>query len=209
MENRRCYIIHPGIIWIMKCWGMNNNYMRANRKITKETASVASRIYEKYKNDMFIEAKKILKDHSLAEDAVHHAMVRIMNKLEKTNDKEEKITIGFLKIVTRNVAIDIYNSIRKSNCNLEYIESWGNEDIENLSSEKTPCDNLILKEESNRIIKAIYSIPEKYRDVLLLEKLYEYSQKEIASILNISLDAVKKRSQRAKKILANELGNEE
>ena len=55
----------------------------------------------------------------------------------------------------------------------------------------------------------IDKLPKKYRDVLIFEKIYGYSQREIAEILNISYDAVKKRMERARKKLKEKLRKEE
>lgn len=178
-------------------------------KITEEKAEILSKLYNAHKEVMYFEAKRILNDHSLSEDAVHQAFERIIDKLEKITVEDANITVGFLIIVVRNVAIDMYNKRLKASTKLEYIDNIYNENADSLLAAKTPCDEVVQKEAKNNLLCIINRMPPIYRDVLLLEKLYNYPQKEIAELLNISLSAVKKRAERAKKILAEELRKEE
>ena len=183
--------------------------MSTESKLAKEVAEKIRNLYNEHKNAMYIEAKEILKDHALAEDAVQQAILKIIDKFAKFPDEDIDITRRFMRVVARNCAIDIYNKRRKNNAKCEYIDAVQNEESEVYSVGKTPCEELIAKENKTCIYMAIDKLPKKYRDVLLLEKLYGYSQKEIAEILNISYSAVKKRMERASKMLKEELRKEE
>lgn len=183
--------------------------MESKSRITEENVELLKKLYNQYKDIMYVEARRILNDHSLAEDAVHQAFMKIIDKLERIKDEDVNITSGFLIIVVRNIAIDMYNTRKKSCTKLEYIENIYNERNENFPMYKTPCEEVIHKESRTKLLKAIEGLPTKYRDVLILEKVYKYPQKEIAELLNISLNAVKKRAERAKKMLMEELRKEE
>ena len=68
--------------------------------------------------------------------------------------------------------------------------------IEYISDELLPSKNMledivIQQEFLDKIMKIINSLPEKQRDVIIYSCLYDYSEKEIASIQNMSLSAVK------------------
>ena len=183
--------------------------MSCENKLAKDVAEKIRKLYVDHREAMYIEAKSILKDHALAEDAVQQAVLKIIDKFAKFPDEDADITRRFMKVVARNAAIDIYNARKKMNSKCEYIDAVQNEETNTYSVGKTPCDEVIAKENKNAIYRAIDRIPKKYRDVLLLEKLYGYSQKEIAEILNISYSAVKKRMERASKMLKQELRKEE
>lgn len=183
--------------------------MSTENKLARDVAEKIRKLYGEHRDAMYIEAKSILKDHALAEDAVQQAVLKIIDKFAKFPDEDIDITRRFMKVVARNVAIDIYNTRKKRNAKCEYIDAVQNEETNSYSVGKTPCDELIAKESRNSLYKAIDNLPQKYRDVLLLEKLYNHSQKEIAEILNISYSAVKKRMERASKMLKEELRKEE
>lgn len=72
-----------------------------------------------------------------------------------------------------------------------------------------PSKIVIDKETVNKVTKAIGDLPEIYRDVLLLEKVYGNTREEIAELLNISYETTKKRSLRARKMLAEALERED
>ena len=63
-------------------------------------------------------------------------------------------------------------------------------------------------EENDRLVKAIALLPGKYREVLLLKYAQGYSMDEIAMILSMSKENVKKIIQRARKKLEKQLGEE-
>ena len=74
---------------------------------------------------------------------------------------------------------------------------------------KSPCDELIEKENSSNIMKYINELSPIYRDVITLEFIYGYTRKEIANLLNVKYDTIKKRSERAHKMLAEAMRKEE
>jgi RNA polymerase sigma-70 factor (ECF subfamily) len=157
----------------------------------------AERLYLKYRYLMFSEANKILSDTFLAEDAVQQAFEKIIKNLHKIDEENVPATRSFLVIICRNVSINIYNSKQYLNKNSDHID-----DMEIESSEMSPEDLAIDNIGVERIADAIKKLPEIYRDVLLFKHFYKYSREEIAKTLDVSFETVKKRLQRAKKMLA-------
>ena len=58
-------------------------------------------------------------------------------------------------------------------------------------------------------MEAILNLPEIYRNALYLQGVYEYTIKETAGPLGITVDAAKKRTQRGRKLLREKLDREE
>ena len=73
---------------------------------------------------------------------------------------------------------------------------------------KEPLKVVIDKETVKKVADFIEKLPPIYRDVLLLEKLHNYTKEEIADLLSISYETVRKRSLRARKMLMQELSKE-
>ena len=63
--------------------------------------------------------------------------------------------------------------------------------------------------EYKALVEAILSLPEIYRNVLYLQGVYEYTLKETAGLLGITVDTAKKRTQRGRKMLREKLDREE
>ncbi len=173
----------------------------------KEAAKKLERLYQKYKNLMYHEAFAILKDHAQTEDAIQQSFVKIIANIDKVDEKDEPKTRNYLVIICRNTAIDMYKGrlyLAGDEANLDY----ENEE-EPVVDYVEPAQIVIGKETIARITKAIGELPEIYRDVILLESLHSHTKEEIAKILNVSYETVKKRSLRARKMLLEALEKEE
>lgn len=158
------------------------------------------KLYYMYRNLMFTEAYRILNDKALAEDAVSESFVRIFNNVHKIDADDSPCTRNFLVVVCRNVAKDIYNSQKR--------ESSLCRDVEDVVI-SSPEDIVIDNESVDRIAKIISTMDDKYKDVLILSRVYKLERNDIAKIFGISPEAVTKRLQRAKKKIKQNLGEEE
>ena len=176
------------------------------KKETKDSCKV-ERLYHQYKNLMYQEAYQILKDATLAEDALQQSFLKIIDNIDKIEEKEVAKTRNFVVIICRNTAFDILKHRTYLNNHDESIDIEVEEDNE-LVDVVEPSQVVINSETVNIMKEAIKNLPEIYRNVILLEFLHEYSKEEIATLLNVSYETVKKRSMRARKMLAKALEKE-
>lgn len=153
-------------------------------------------LYNNYKYTMLYIAKGILKDQYLAEDAVHKAFIKIIDNLHKIDDPVCNKTKSFLVIIVRNIAIDMYNHIKKQNI-VTFDESYFVEE----DSDSSPLELVISEESIQNMIENINKLDIKYSDVILLKYFYEYSDIEIARLLNISHENVRVRLHRGRKMI--------
>lgn len=151
--------------------------------------------YEQYRKLMFFVAKEILKENQLSENAVQEAFLRIAKNFHKIADITSPETKAFAVIITRNVAIDIYNEEKKVM------------EINQCLSEKIAleADDFIEKTSYKMLLECILELPENYRDVLYLNLVYGYQFNEIANLLGISAENARKRAQRGKNILQEKI----
>ena len=154
-------------------------------------------LYLKYRKHMKYIAMQILGDEYLAEDAVHNAFLKIIPHLERFHKFDCQETKNLIVIFIRSTSIDLY---RKRKREFEQIDTL-DQDI------PTEADFSALNVAD--ILSAIKTLPEIYRDVLLLKVEYEYTDREIAKILGIKTDTVSKRLERARKQLKKLLGEVE
>lgn len=174
-------------------------------KSNNDIISKVERIYEQYKNLMYKEAFNILHDPHDAEDAVQQALLKLVRCEETIKDDEPAMLCNFLKIVVRNASKDLYNKRIYLNTSEDAIDVLD----ESVVDENMEVANIVIEHESmDRISKVIYSLPDKYRDVLLLIKVFGYSKEQTMDLLGINYEALKKRMTRAKKKLLEALKKE-
>lgn len=157
---------------------------------TERDKSKFVRIYERYRDTMYVTAYDVLRDDRLAEDAVHDAFLKIIDHLEKISEVESHKTKNFVVIIVRNKAIDLYRKRKRR----------GEVPLEGAAEPSGEYPDTAAGELAARIA----GLPVKLRDVLELRYYYGYSSAETARLLKISEDAARKRLERAKAALLEE-----
>jgi len=168
------------------------------------------RLYDSYKNLMYKEANNILNDECLAEDAVQQSFIKIIKNIDKIDDGDESKTKSFLGIICRNTAIDLYKKRLYLNNKTDFIDFGVEEDeLKCPLDYNEPSKIIIDKEAKQRIAKHIGKLPPIYKDIIVLENINEKSKQNVAEILGINYETVRKRSLRARQMLAKVLEKED
>lgn len=157
-------------------------------------------VYFTHRKLMYSEAFKILGDKHLAEDAVHMSIEKIIAGNYTFNDVNSASTKNFVVIVSRNTAISMQKKLKTENTHMFF-----SDDMENLAehtgSVKTPEEIAVSEENIERIKKLIEELNPIYRDVLILKLSQEKSNEQVAQLLGITVDTVKKRFTRGREML--------
>ncbi|MVB11045.1 ECF RNA polymerase sigma factor SigE [Caprobacter fermentans] len=150
---------------------------------------------QNYKLMLYI-AKGILKDQSKAEDAVSQTFVKIIEKFQKFSFEDCNKTKGLVVILVKHIC---YNMLRE-----ESHHSQVSLDEENFQADSfdLPCDHLLTEETYRALQAELNRLDEKFRIVLELKYVYDYSHEEIAQLLDISPGNARVRLHRAKAALA-------
>lgn len=162
-------------------------------------------LYKRYAKLMHHVAREILKDDRLAEEAVQEAFFRIARNFHKVGDVKSSETKNFAVLITRRMALTIAEAELKQSKASEVILEGTGTGAHYMGAADESFENADYKV----LVEAILSLPEIYRNVLYLQGVYEYTLRETAGILGITVDATKKRTQRARKILSEKLDREE
>ena len=125
-------------------------------------------------------------DAALAEDVVQEAFLRMWKVCKKVTYDKAK---AFLFRVANNLFLD---EIKHRKVVAKYQISIG-EPVQNY----TPQEELEENEFRERLEGAIAQLPEKSREVFLLNRVEGMTYKDIASLLDISVKAVEKRMHKA------------
>jgi len=126
-------------------------------------------------------------DPDSAEDILQEVFLKIHGRLDGLRDPAQ--LQGWLYRITRNAIIDHY---RKRKETVEVPESL----VADEESETGETAEL-----KAAFLRMIYSLPEPYREALVLTEFDGLTQRELAERLNISLSGAKSRVQRARRQL--------
>lgn len=139
-------------------------------------------VYSKYVNMIFKICMIHLQNEHDASDVVQDTFLKFLEKQDSIKDSEH--IKAWLIRVSINKCNDLYRK-RKKYLNISM------EELEKITDEPEVID----------ILTEVMRLPEKIKAVIYLYYFEEYSVKEIASILHISVFAVKKRLQRGREQL--------
>ncbi|MBQ7875815.1 MAG: sigma-70 family RNA polymerase sigma factor [Clostridia bacterium] len=146
------------------------------------------RLYHSYKKLLYKVAFDILQDGALSEDAVHDTFLRVMKNLNKIDEENCPRTRNFLVVICRNVAL---------NMKTKYIADCELQD--NMQSSQESVESIIAGQDAlEKLTDIINTLDPIYRDVFILRRVHKLSRHEIAKIMNLSTETVKKRLTRAR-----------
>lgn len=157
----------------------------------KNDAKAQSQIYKLYASKLFSLSLKYSRNRAEAEDNLQDAFVTIFKKIDQYKNKGS--LEGWMKRVTINTALQCYRSVGVFD-----IVSEGQ--IEDVSIEIDDDDIGI-----NYLLQIIQELPDRYRLVFNLYALDDYSHKEIAEMLDISIGTSKSNLARARMILKDKI----
>jgi RNA polymerase sigma-70 factor (ECF subfamily) len=157
-------------------------------------------LIERYKKAIYNTAFRMMGNREEAEDVSQEAFIRMYNSLSRYNPEYKFITWA-LKITT-NLCLD---SLRKRKAETVPID----EGFEIKDGKDTPEEEYIRQENQKLVQDAIRSLPDKYREFLILFHNRNLSYQEIMDITGESLTIVKNRLYRARQMLKEELVSRE
>lgn len=160
---------------------------------TQEDKDKFMDVYETYRSLMYFSARNILSIEQDIEDAVHQALVSVIENIDKIGNVHSPQTRSYVVVIVENKSIDI---IRRRS---KYVD--GDFDENQYGIEIPPPGDAGLAD-------AMAKLPPKYRELLLLRFDNGYTTKEIAQMLGMKQNTVQKTIQRAKEELAIQLKRE-
>lgn len=153
---------------------------------TDEDKSKFEEIYHAYRNLMYYIAYARLHHEQDAEDAVHHVFVKIAINIQRIGPVSPR-TKQYVVTMVDNRVTDMLRA-RGRHPELAYQDK-----LQNAISAETDGENLLAA--------CILKLPAQQRMLIWLKYFHGYSLREIAKMLDISLNWAQKIDQRAKKRL--------
>ena len=126
-------------------------------------------------------------DPELTKDIIQDVFLKTFSKIDTLKNKEK--LVAWIYQITRNEIISHFRKLKLNQNRANNIES--NKDV----------DATFTAEVSECIHPFIQSLPQKYREAVLLADVENISQIEIAKRLNISYSGAKSRIQRGREMI--------
>jgi len=154
-------------------------------------------IYETYYKKMFYTANKILKDGYEAEDALQDAFIGIARNMKTVSRiKTERDLFYYLQSAAKHAAL---NRLPKKQIYTEAVPLEKASNISDNSFWHMLCERL----DYAALAEVLADIPPIYQEALYYHFILEFTIKETAATLHISLSAAKQRLVRGKQALTD------
>lgn len=146
--------------------------------------------FSKYGKQVFSLAYSFVKNKSLAEDVTQEVFFKVFRNIDSFKGKSS------LKTWLYRITINQCKDTLKTNYIKSFLPLFHNESsIENFENQ------LIRDEESEELIQKISTLPQKYKEVLILFYFQDLHISEISEILKVNENTVKTRMLRARSLL--------
>lgn len=166
---------------------------------TEEDRDRITALYKQHYGLLYHVAYEILHDRQLAEDAVHNGFINLINSLYDLEKNSCHKNRGLLVVITRNAAKDI----RRKRDRLPVA------DAEAPSAVPSVTPDMLDGIATRRLADILAALPAIYRDAMVMRAYYAMNEKQIAAALNVSHATVRKRLERARKMLAEAINEQE
>ena len=186
-----------GSLKLSKMGGLKGNDKERQGKMAMPSKQISfiEECYELYEQKMFRVALAVLHDETLAEDAVQDAFLQLIRHKVYFKKADSDDCKRYIITVIKNASINIYNKRKNENQIVSYSDN-----LETLSDEYTILseDEKDVEAECTPLMK---SLPEKYYAVVDCLVVHDYTVAETAARLNITEANVRKRYERARKMM--------
>jgi RNA polymerase sigma-70 factor (ECF subfamily) len=147
-------------------------------KCKQNNRQAQMQLYNQYCQGMYIVAKRFVKQETEAEDVVQDAFIKAFSKLHQY---EANVTFGaWLKRIVINTSID---ALKSKNQRLVELDEVHLKVVDASEDDKWLVDDAVT---IDQIKKAINTLSEKYRYVVMLYLIEGYDHQEISEILQIT-----------------------
>ena len=177
---------------------MNNEEQVWLQQARKGDKVAFGKLVEAYQGPVYNLAYRMLNNSGEAEEAAQEAFIRVYTRLDTYNPKHKFST--WVLSITSNYCIDI---IRKRRAQLLSIDEPLPPHPALMSDRSSgPESQAVTTEQEAMVQELLSTLPEDYRQAVVLRYWHEMSYDEIAETMNTTVSAIKSRLFRARKLLA-------
>ncbi len=176
--------------------------------VRRKDKQASTRFVQAHYGRMLATATRLLNDPSLAQDCVQEAFLSALRNLDRFEGRSG-VGTWLHRITVNTCLMALRKQRRKAEDPLDELMPVFDENgcrIEPAWPELRPVDELVADREVRTLVTAeIDTLPDTYRNVLILRDIEEMSTREVADVLQISESAVRIRLHRARAALKKKL----
>lgn len=175
--------------------------------ILSNNIDLFEKLMRRYNNRLFRITRSMLRDDDEAKDVLQESWVKIYTHLHQFKGPE-----GFgawASQITRNYCL---MRLRKTKSQSDYLvgehlnEEWEEKECNRIfNQDKGPFEGLAKRQLESILKDAVDCLPQTYRLVFLMRAVEQLSTQETAESLDMTVDVVKQRYSRSKKMLRKQL----
>jgi RNA polymerase sigma-70 factor (ECF subfamily) len=154
-------------------------------------------LYKRRHQSIYRFALQMSGSQQVAEDVTHDVFLFLM-KDGHVFDPARGSVSSFLFGVARNYVL---RRFRGDHLTVPFAEDEDDEPFDQVGNEASPLEDLTRAEMIDNVRRAVLSLPERYREVVVLCELQELSYGETAEILGCAIGTVRSRLHRARGLL--------
>ena len=190
------------------------NDLRAIQRCLSGNPNAFEELVVRYQKPVYNLAYRLLGNTEDAKDITQETFVKAYQSLH-THNPELKFSSWLFRIA-HNLSIDQlrWKKLRQHvSIDAEFADdsdSYEGEMLQREIADEAPDARTVLsgKQKSERILRVMNSLPEKYRTVIILRHIEDLSLEEIAQVLQLPVGTVKTNLFRARMLMKEKLGNE-
>lgn len=143
-------------------------------------------LVERHKTRIFTSVYLMVKDKYLAEDIFQEIFIKIIETLKAGKYKEENKFVVWAMRIGHNLCVDHFRKIKGKPA----IKTLDGRDIFDVLhfSDETAEKEIIKRQSSDRIMKLVNTLPEEQKEIIILRHFADLKFREIAGILNCSVN---------------------
>ena len=178
------------------------------RDVRRGSPTAFGAMMRRYNRRLYRTARAILKDDSLAEDALQEAYLAAFRHMDEFRGDAALGT--WLTRIVVNQALQALRRTRRDRVVVPFEESDAQHEALNVAdSPDTGPENMLLRAQTRRLIERnIDALPEGYRTVFMLREIEDLTVEETAAALDIPPATVRTRLFRAKARLRESLAQQ-
>lgn len=167
------------------------------RELSEGSVNAFNELYNQYSDHLFNFSYSLLKNQYNAEEVVQYVFIKVWEK--RSTLKPELSFQGYIYRITKNFVFKlIYDSLNRKD---RFVEPLGHTNTSTNQSNSF----LFHSELKQKVRKEINNLPYQRKKVFIMSRKFNLTQKEIAEILVISVNTVKRHMNLAMKSISSGL----
>jgi RNA polymerase sigma-70 factor (ECF subfamily) len=158
-----------------------------------------SRLVERYRSVVMAAIYASVRRLDVSEDLAQECFIKAFAGLDELREPER--FAGWLRTIAGHTAADWLRA-RHSEVNIDKLAEAG---AEPSAPHAPPGSHLEAAEEENAVLAALAGLREDYREIIILKHVENYSYREIAEMLDMSVTAVGEKLSRVRGLLKKKL----